>query len=774
MDTGYDLEIRSTYDWCVRAFSLVKSRLGVNIKLRHEKGQIETGQIFLFNHFARFETVIPQYLIHQETGAYCRCVAAAELFKGGDSFARFLYSVGAVPNNHPGLLPFLAAEILRGRKVIVFPEGGMVKDRRVLDEDGEYTIFSRTAHKRRKHHSGAAVIALTLEMFKKRILSVQEAGETDRLLRWVRALGLADVDALLAAARQPTLIVPANITFYPLRVTDNILKKGVELFGKGMKEKFIEELLIEGNILFKNTDMDIQFGPSIAPAMRWRWWERRLLAQIFNKVQSLDDLFTMKPDAGRWDERLFSVCVKREVDRLRDIYMRDIYAQVTVNLSHLASSFILMLMQQGQAEVDRVLFQRTLYLAIKRLQRDASVHLHRSIGNPELYERLDEGLCPRLEQFLSSPECAHLVKVEQNNYRFLPKVVETHSFDNVRLENVIEVYANEAAPIQPVAAALRAAMEEAPTLDDRDLALHLFDDERVSYRWDREKFAEARFEKINRQETATADGEPYLLLPEGHHRVGVVMVHGLLASPAELRVFAEKLAARGHPVIGVRLKGHGTSPWDLRERGWEDWFASVQQGYRIMSALAERVCVVGFSTGGALSLLLAAEHPENLAGVASVSTPYKFMNRNLLFVPLLHGMNKLASWIPSLEGIMPFRPNRSEHPHINYYNIPIRSLYELGRVVEEMGHRLHEISSPVLLLQGAGDKVVNPQSAEIIRGKLGAITKTLHMVPSDRHGILNEDVGETQQRIVDFLATLDVADAALEFQPAARHASGAP
>lgn len=141
-----DLEINtSAYDWCVRAFSVLRKRLGLNIKFHREDGQADAGQIFLFNHFARFEALIPPYLIHAETGAYCRCVATKELFAAGSTFTRFLMGVGAVPNDLPGLLPFLAAEILRGRKVIVFPEGGMVKDRRTLDEEGRYGVYSRSA-----------------------------------------------------------------------------------------------------------------------------------------------------------------------------------------------------------------------------------------------------------------------------------------------------------------------------------------------------------------------------------------------------------------------------------------------------------------------------------------------------------------------------------------------------------------------------------------------------------------------------------------------------
>ena len=59
-----DYRISNTaYQWSVRTFSIVKRLLSVNIKLHHDEGQVDAGDIFLFNHFARFETFIPQYLI---------------------------------------------------------------------------------------------------------------------------------------------------------------------------------------------------------------------------------------------------------------------------------------------------------------------------------------------------------------------------------------------------------------------------------------------------------------------------------------------------------------------------------------------------------------------------------------------------------------------------------------------------------------------------------------------------------------------------------------
>ena len=81
----------SFYQWSVRAFSLLRKRVGMKIEPHVKPGVIETGQIFLFNHFARFETIIPQYFIYQATGAYCRCVATHELFENSERFAKVLW-----------------------------------------------------------------------------------------------------------------------------------------------------------------------------------------------------------------------------------------------------------------------------------------------------------------------------------------------------------------------------------------------------------------------------------------------------------------------------------------------------------------------------------------------------------------------------------------------------------------------------------------------------------------------------------------------------------
>jgi esterase/lipase len=749
MNDRIDYEISSaTYEWTSRLFTLLRKVLAVNLKLHHRDAQIADGDIFLFNHFARFETFIPQYLIYMETGDFCRSIAASEFFVEGDAFSNYLIRVGAVPDDMSGLLPFLAAEILKGHKVVVFPEGGMVKDKRVLGPRGSYSVYSRSAEVRRKQHTGAAVLGLALGAFKRAVLKAHEAGHSRRIDSWAEDLGLDGGDALLATARRPTHIVPANITFYPIRVRDNLLRQGAELLNRGLSRRLSEELLIEGNILLRDTDMDIRLCKPVHVTDHWRWWDRQLLERVTVRLDSLDDAFALKPDTGRWDRRLLARSLRRNAMRLRDDYMHRMYLGVTVNLSHLASSLALGLVDRDQDAIEDARVHRMLYVAVKRLQSEPQIHLHRSLRNPEAYGGLLEGECAGFDQFLRTASRTDLVEHVDGEYRFQPKLRAEHAFDEVRLENLVEVYANEAAPLRGVAYSVEEALDSAGSITAETLARLRFDDELIGYEWDRQQFSKPRHREINDAETATESGEPYLLMPQKARPLGVVLVHGFLASPAEMREFADQLFELGYPVLGVRLKGHGTSPWDLRERSWQDWLHSARRGFSIMADLAPRVAMVGFSTGGALSLILASQRPERLAGVVAAAPPMKFQDRGMRFVPLVHSANRLVRWMSSFEGVKPFQSNESEHPHINYREMPVRGLYELTVLVDALKASLPQVECPVTLIQGSDDPVVVPEGVNAIVELLSDAPVELKIIDSQRHGIINEDIGDTRATVV--------------------------
>jgi len=752
-DFNFDIN-PATFDWCAKSFHAIRNKLGVNIKVHHEKGLMQQGDIFLFNHFARFETIIPPYVIHEATGQYCRIIADHALFEGNERLATLLRNVGALPNNMPGLLPFLASEILKGRKVVIFPEGGMVKDRRVLDDDGEYNIYSRTSEKRRKHHRGASILALTLEIFKRRILTLHKRKDNVRIDRWAAALGMPSRAALLKAATKPTIVVPGTITFYPLHIDENALSRSAEFWAKNLSPQFIEELVIEGNILMKNTDMDIRLGEPLLPKKKWAWWERFLLEHYFKKVSALDDLFNLREQHGEsWTERMLIKCISKETVRIRDLTMKSLYTGITVNLSHVASYLIYTLVNKGRREIDLHTLNITLYLALKKLQQTDDIHLHRSLYEPDRYRGLIDGHCLELDQFLTTAKQAGLIGITNKSYHFLAPLFETFDFDQVRINNPLLIYANEIAPLKIVRKIVSASLIEADEVTEQQLAALLFEDELRSFEWNFEYFHKSRFSDINDEETASESGAPYLLLPKQRSKTGILLIHGLLASPSEWRDYADKLHHQGFAVMGVRLAGHGTSPWDLHQRSWQEWLATVERNYRILSAHCEEIIIMGFSSGGILALIQASVWPEKLVGIASINAPIKFQDPKMSFIPILHGINKIADWIPMVDGVLPFRTNKSEHPQINYHNIPIPALHELQTMIEELQRRLPSIQVPVLLAQSDQDPVVHPDSINHIYGKL-ATDCQLKIINSNRHGIVTDNGDGTWEILDSFVTNL--------------------
>ena len=173
-----------------------------------------------------------------------------------------------------------------------------------------------------------------------------------------------------------------------------------------------------------------------------------------------------------------------------------------------------------------------------------------------------------------------------------------------------------------------------------------------------------------------------------------------------------------------------------------------------MEYLVKDYVLIGFSTGGILSFVTTVEKSKRVAAIIAVCPPVEFRNSNMKFLPIVHGANRLVRSLSSSEGVMPFISNESEHPLINYRNIPIRGLYELGCLVSHVRPLLRKINCPTRIIQADRDPVVDPQSASIVYDLLGCSDKRILWVKSERHGILCENIENTQPFIVSFLESL--------------------
>ena len=647
----------------------------------------------------------------------------------------------------------VAKDLLNNHKLVAFPEGGIVKDRRSVDNAGRYRVYSRSHGERRKHHSGPAVIALAVAIFKSAVREISKNDQHNTLNLWASELGFNDKQELIDVSNKPTLIMPCNITFYPLRITGNALSWGVQFFFKNVQKRLSEELLIEGNFLLKDTDMDIQIGTPIIVENYWTKFDSALSSVFTTHADlTLNDIFLQTQSTKNWNNLLFRLSYQRNALKIRDVYMREIYVKLTINIAHIAATIIMKCVKQGNDKVKKKTLHRLIYLVIKALQQHSALNFHRTLQNPAIYRNLLTTYSQTFDQFLRSAYRANLLNCDEEHYIFTDQVTLEHDFDSIRYKNPMAVYANEVSPIKAVKDAVLNSMNLAYKDKSAAFANLLIDDEMREYEWDKALFEDKRYEKINAQQQLDPEAaEPFILMPKNANAECVVLVHGLLSTPAEMHGLAIKLQQQGYMAIGCRLKGHGTSPWDLKQRSWQDWRQSVLQSIHIAHQHSDKVHLVGFSTGSLLSLLIASENALNISSVSACSTPIKLKDPWLPFAKLANGINYLSKKFHTSGGFFAFNESTPEHPNINYHHVPITSVNQLLLLIKQTKKQLHQLACPVLLMHAENDPIVNPCSLSVLLKMINKPLLQHQWVASSRHGILYENSNNCQQSIIDFI-----------------------
>jgi carboxylesterase len=237
------------------------------------------------------------------------------------------------------------------------------------------------------------------------------------------------------------------------------------------------------------------------------------------------------------------------------------------------------------------------------------------------------------------------------------------------------------------------------------------------------------------------DGQPFYW--EGGP-TGVLLLHGLTATPAEVRLLAQDLHAAGHTVMAPLLPGHGTHPEDLNEVRWRDWAWEAEQAYHLLATNCDRVFVGGESTGGVLALHLAARYAD-IAGVLcyapaiQLALPMSQMVRLYMAAPLIEALPKESG---------------DNNPYWQGYKVnPLWAVVELVRLGREVRRNLDQIRQPVLVVQGRHDQTIDPASGLIIlEGVRSAVKELVWLEKSGHIILLEEERAEITRLTLDFMA----------------------
>jgi esterase/lipase/1-acyl-sn-glycerol-3-phosphate acyltransferase len=668
--------------------------------------------IYIANHFTRTETLLVPYSIYKTKQQTPRILTAQYVFDAVGK--KLLEGIGSVPISLPDLDDIAAKSLISGESWVIFPEGTLARDvigTYVSETDQPIVEIPQTK---------ASIIGLKAQMAAKIMND------------FIREYHLTKVFGLDSLSSLEVTIVPVNITYWPVRYSNTFLTRRIrKLLGRletgghetgGHAHRYEEKLTLESSILSKGARITINFGTPKKISRYSAWLAEK-------------EAYPVQKNVGN---PLFSGAV----ESMTSDYMAEIYRLVTINPDHLMARLLSTMVEKNVLTDTWEDVKRRVYLAALGVRGLPNLFFHEIIRDrPESLLALGER---DLDNFFEMGKAEGFMAMKDGRLSLQKKEFKWHDYyRGARVLNTIEVITNEINPLKDVTRSIedtlslnRPALAEATTR-----ALVSGEEERYLMDW-------ARF-YVQGESKEKKFGAPKLHI--GDTKVGVLLVHGYMASPEEMRPLYEHLTARGFTVYCVRLSGHGTSPYDLLTRSWEDWFYTARIGYTVLTTLVDKIFICGFSMGGALSWHLAAANPPKLAGIVSISAAMILKSRASFLAPFIDFVDGTMKLFGMGKTPVEFMPNHPENPHINYFKNPVHGVDQLLELVAVVRKELPRIKIPALIIQGGKDPTVDPESAEEYYDTIASRTKGLVWVDSPYHGIVYRGGDAIFDRIYRFI-----------------------
>lgn len=225
--------------------------------------------------------------------------------------------------------------------------------------------------------------------------------------------------------------------------------------------------------------------------------------------------------------------------------------------------------------------------------------------------------------------------------------------------------------------------------------------------------------------------------------IGILLIHGFTASPTEMLPLGKYLHQCGFTVLGICLKGHGTTPEAMARCHWTEWYASAESGLDQLTPTVETVFVVGLSMGAILSVLLAAHHGERIRALSLLGPAFYLSTRILFLAPLLRyilpGIKKSPATLAYYE----------KHDLFSYPIMPTPALAQLHHLIEHGRKALRRINLPTQILLGTQDPTVPIASGARLFNALQTPYKSLIHLPKSHHILTVEPDAPTLFSLVE-------------------------
>jgi esterase/lipase len=617
--------------------NLLEKILNANIDIKGiENIPKDHPRMFVANHFTRMEAMIVPYAMYNLTGKKVGVIADDGLFK--TYFGNFLKELGAMRKSNPCRNSIIMGDLVTSCKDwMVFPEGRMVKAKDISKLGNHYCVKIDGACQR--VHTGSAFFALTSQLLREDYFN-HKIKNFKKFQRKYFIKECTDIN------KNETMIVPINISYSNLRTGKNFLMDMASKFLQDIGKHFLEELEIEGNIVL-NSKITIQILKPIST--------RKVIEDIYEH------------------EKDHTKIVNKYRYELTHMFMTKIYKSLTINFDHI---FALTLFLSPKKRMEKNQLKRIIYLVAKQIKINCLTYdndLEKDIIKLISYEKFAP-----FEDILNVAIQSGIIQ-EENTYYVIDKnaLLNSYTHHTIRLKNILRVILNEVLIIDKMHEFVKQYLRMTTKQLNDTLLEQLQTDEIYEYESDYAAFE--KDEDIKPREIGT----PYILHND-NSQTCIINLHGFSSAPKEVEQISLFLHQKGFNVYAPRLKGHGTSPKDLKQTQWQDWYLSLCRAITIATLKYNKVYLMGFSTGGLLALLSTKKCYIEFAGIICINAALHLNDiRMKTVLPAVSFWNDLVKAFNAQDYAKEYVPNHAENPDINYNKHYVQSIEQLNALMKK-------------------------------------------------------------------------------------------
>ena len=211
-----------------------------------------------------------------------------------------------------------------------------------------------------------------------------------------------------------------------------------------------------------------------------------------------------------------------------------------------------------------------------------------------------------------------------------------------------------------------------------------------------------------------------------------------------MRVLGDAVYECGIDVHAMVLPGMAGEIDRLNEMTEETWSEAVRRRWREHCSRYERTVLIGYSMGGALSLLAALDRPPDLLVLIAPLT--RLTDRRAVFLPIakyvMRGVRPYAglNWAdPQVhEWFDRTRPSMQTRDPVNQAVLTDDAIYsarmldQLRRLLRQTRRIASNVTAPSLIVQGIDDRVVLRRDTRHLVARIGGPV-TYREIPGDHY-----------------------------------------